>query len=165
MKQGAIVLFDTNIVIEAIRSNCWKAITGYFRVATVEKCVEEANTGRLRRRGYVAVGHGDLARLAIIHKVSTLELAKFSLSYPDADRLDDGERHLWSHALGRSDAWLASCADKAAFRAAHELMWTDRIVSLQKLAETAGARPRLKEHFSEKRLSQWRTEFKLAGLR
>lgn len=30
MQKGQVVLVDTNIIIEAIRTDCWAALTGYF---------------------------------------------------------------------------------------------------------------------------------------
>jgi len=55
VQQGQIVLVDTNIIIEAFRARCWKALTAYYRVETVEKCYEEALTGDRLRPGYVEV--------------------------------------------------------------------------------------------------------------
>lgn len=58
----------------------------------------------------------------------------------EAFRLDAGERHLWAHATGRADAWIACCCDQAAVNVAVRLDWGDRIVSLEELAGAAGAR-------------------------
>ena len=51
MQRGQVVLVDTNIIIEAVRVNCWGALTAHFSVETVEKCCEEARTGELHRTG------------------------------------------------------------------------------------------------------------------
>ncbi|MGH8473105.1 MAG: hypothetical protein ACREVJ_11750, partial [Gammaproteobacteria bacterium] len=88
------------------------------------------------------------------------ELVALSLRDSETFRLDLGERHLWAHALGRSDAWLASSGDRAAINAALRLGWEDQLVSLEQLANHAGARSalkRLKEQFGSPRLSTWRT--------
>ncbi len=47
------VFFDTNVIIEAFRVDCWNAICGTFVVETVEKCVEETLSGNPSDPGYV----------------------------------------------------------------------------------------------------------------
>jgi hypothetical protein len=84
-----------------------------------------------------------------------------TLASPPADELDPGERELLAHAMGRKDEWLASCADRAAVKAAFALGWIDRVVSLEALARAAGARPQLKFHFTNRWLSDVRTAFLL----
>ena len=106
MDQGQIVLVDTNIIIEAFRTRCWKALTTYYRVETVEKCCEEALTGDRRRPGYVEVDTGILKKKLVIHRVESLEQAALALACPDVDALDAGERHLFAHAHSRTDAWI-----------------------------------------------------------
>ena len=90
-------------------------------------------------------------------------LARLALTLPGADQLDAGEQELFAHALDRSDAWIASCADRAALKAAFALGWRDRFVSLEALARDVGARPDLKQHFRERWLSEVRTAFLLEG--
>ena len=63
MQRGQVVLVDTNIIIESVRTGCWNALTTHFKVETVEKCCEEARTGEAHRPGYVKLmkppyGHG-----------------------------------------------------------------------------------------------------------
>lgn len=160
MQRGQVVLVDTNIIIEAVRTGCWNAITSHFNIETVEKCCEEARTGEAHRRGYVKVDESALRTRLTAHKVSGVMLFELGQRDPDADRLDAGERHLWAHALGRSDEWLAACSDRAAVNAAVRLGWEDRLVSLEELVSAAGARSalkRLKEQFSSARLSAWKT--------
>jgi hypothetical protein len=55
MVKGQIVLLDTNVIIEAFRTRCWRAIVNTFKIETVEKCCEEAATGDKRQPGYVEV--------------------------------------------------------------------------------------------------------------
>lgn len=160
MQRGQAVLVDTNIIIEAVRTGCWTALTAHFSVQTVEKCCEEARTGEVHRRGYVEVSEKVLREGLGVHRVSTVELADLDLRDPEAFRLDAGERHLWAHALGRDDAWIASCCDQAAVNAAVRLGWEDRLVSLEDLVTAAGARHavrQLKQQFASARLSAWRT--------
>lgn len=164
MQQGQCVLVDTNIIIEAFRTRCWKALTVYYQVETVEKCYEEALTGDRLRPGYVEVDSAVLKEKLVIHQISSLELAALALTCPDADALDAGERHLFAHAHGRSDAWIATCADRAAVRIAFTLGWKERICSLEILNKPTGAKPSLKHHFTEEWLSEVRTDFMLGKL-
>ena len=162
MRRGQIVLVDTNIIIEAIRTKCWKGLKGHFQMRTVEKCFEEAATGRAHRPGYIEVDEDDMYGL-LVHKVKEIELASIHMRNVGADRIDEGERHLWAHGLGCDDAWVAVSADHAAINVALQLGWADRLVSLEQLAKAIGAKPALKDHFSARRLSEWRTEFLLQG--
>jgi hypothetical protein len=161
VKQRQIVLVDTNVIIEAVRTRCWQALKGYFDIHTVEKCCEEARTGEAHRPGYVTVKERDLAERLRVHPVTDAHLIALSLQYGNIDRLDHGERHLWAHAYGRTDNWTAICADRAAVNAAFELGWKDRLVSLEETANCSGVRPLIKKHFSSQWLSGCRTEFLL----
>ncbi len=155
-----VVLVDTNVIIESFRTGCWSALAAYFTMETVEKCCEEARTGRAHRPGYVKVDARVLNRRLTVHPVSDRELLALSLRDVEAFRLDPGERRLWAHALGRSDVWVASSADRAAINAAVRLGWEDRLVSLEELTNHAGARSALKHlkgQFGSARLSTWRT--------
>lgn len=165
MQRGQVVLVDTNIIIESVRTRCWNAITTHFSVETVEKCCEEARTGEAHRPGYVKVNESALRTRLTVHKVSGVMLFELGQRNPDADRLDAGERHLWAHALDRNDEWLAACSDRAAVNVAVGLGWEDRFVSLEELVTGAGARSALrslKGQFSSARLSEWRTAALLA---
>jgi hypothetical protein len=165
VQRGQVILVDTNVVIEAIRAGCWAALTGYCRVETVEKCREEARTGRDYLPGYVVVQEKDLRDRLIAHDVDDQTLARLTLRDAATALLDPGERHLWAHALGRTDAWLATTADAAAIHAAVRLGWADRLVSLEQLAETCGLRSsarKLNKQFRTEQLSAWRTAALLA---
>ncbi len=160
MQRGLAVLVDTNIIIEAVRTGCWNALSTYFSVQTVEKCCEEARTGEARRPGYVEVSEKILREKLTVHRVSDTELAALSVRDAETFRLDAGERHLWAHAAGRTDAWIACCCDQAAINIAVRLDWGDRLVSLEELVGAAGARQaarQLKAQFASERLSAWRT--------
>lgn len=160
MEPGRIVLVDTNIIIEAVRTRCWSAVRAHFSVATVDRCCEEARTGQRHRPGYVPIEEADLRERLASHAVGKEELVALVLADAEAFRLDIGERELWAHALGRGDAWLASCCDRAAVNAAVRLGWEDRLVSLEELAETAGSKraaQAMKDQFSRRRLAEWRT--------
>jgi hypothetical protein len=166
-RRDPIVLVDTNVILEAVRTRCWNAVTGGMCVETVEECRDEALRGDRGRPGYVPVGEQDLARIRTVHPVSPLERAAFAMTYPDAQNMDAGERDLFAHAFGRvgrgDEIWILCSSDKACVRAAVALGWHDRMHSLGALATAAGATPRppLLEHHGERWLSSVRTEYLL----
>ncbi|MEQ9568743.1 MAG: hypothetical protein RLN75_01020 [Longimicrobiales bacterium] len=45
MKRGDPVLLDTNVVIEAVRTKRWKAISGGLTLETVRECESEIDAG------------------------------------------------------------------------------------------------------------------------
>ncbi|MCP9469928.1 MAG: hypothetical protein NNA31_08010 [Nitrospira sp.] len=160
MERNQVVLVDTNIIIEAIRIHCWAALSGFFRMETVEKCREEARSGCAYRPGYITVLEKDLQDRLVGHLVSDEALTRLTLADPDSALLDPGERHLWAHALGRAEAWFACSADAAAVRIAVRLGWEDRLVSLEQLLEACAARSsarNLNRQFRSEQLSKWRT--------
>ena len=157
-----VVLADTNIIIEAIRTGCWNGLTGHYDVVTVERCREEALSGKGWSPGYVEVAEANFERVRV-EAVSDLERAQLRMACPDVMRIDAGERGLYAHANSRDDDWLAPVADKAALRVGMLLGWGDRLVSLEKLLDDAGlkASPALKNHHTTRKLGIWRTEILL----
>ena len=162
MGTSHVLLFDSNIIIEAVRTGIWKAITGRERVVTVDTCENELLRGDESGAGYVTVTPEDLAR-AVVETLPPLASAEFRLRYPNADGMDAGERDLFALTLTRGDDFRVCSCDKAAVRAAHALGWIDRVVSLESLAAAVGARPHppLWIQFTEARLSEWRTKLQL----
>ena len=146
------------IVIEAVDTGCWNAITGNREIVTVEECGEELRRGDPSMHGYVQVRDGDIAR-AIVRPLPTTADVTFRLQYPDAYRLDAGERDLLALAYTLSDDFALCSCDKAAIGAAHALGWLDRVVSLQALAASVGIRPRrpFKRQYAERQLQTWKT--------
>ncbi|HEV3048911.1 MAG TPA: hypothetical protein VGX50_01300 [Longimicrobium sp.] len=168
-RKDTVVLVDTNVVMEAVRTRCWNAVSGGLCVETVEECRDEALRGDRGRPGYVPVSAQDLARIRAVHPVSAVERVTFAMAYADAENMDAGERDLFAHALsrvGRGDAvWVVCSADKACVRAAVALGWHERMFSLGALAAAVGANPHpalLAQH-EERWLSQIRTTFLLGG--
>lgn len=162
MRPGQVVLLDTNVIIEAFRTHCWNAVTKHFTVETVETCYEEALTGDPLDPDYVAVD-AELLRAGLRqrHATDQEQRSRFGVRLTRDEGMDAGEGDLFAHAFGRSDAWLASCADRAAVYAALEIGWEERFVSLEALARAAGARPALKRHFTDHWLTDVRTRFLL----
>jgi len=157
------ILLDTNIIIEAVRTGCWNGLRGHYELVTVEKCREEAQSGTARKPGYVFVEDYHLNTGIQIVAVTDTDRARLLTECSAARVLDEGEKDLWAHAYSRADDWEAVCADQAAVRVAAQLKWGDRLISLEELVKTAGIRPKkqLKNHYTTRVLSIWRTKFML----
>ncbi|MYA32330.1 MAG: hypothetical protein F4037_14875 [Gemmatimonadales bacterium] len=149
---------DTMIVIEAVDTGCWNAVAGGRQIVTVEECAEELRRGDPSMRGYVPVREQDIAR-ATVRTLSSAADVTFRLQYPDAHRLDAGERDLLALAYMLADGFILCSCDKAAVTAAHALGWLDRVVSLEALATSVGVRPRrpLRRQYTIRQLEAWRT--------
>ena len=131
-KIAQVVLVDTNVIIEAHRVKCWNALAAYYALETVEKCVEETQTGAQNRSPAENIDQNKLrGTLRAVHRVSEIEIAEFLLR--QKQHLDAGERDLLSHAATRHDAWIVSSPDKAAMRVAFAEGWADRLIALEAL--------------------------------
>jgi hypothetical protein len=136
------VLVDTNAILECWRIGAWRALTGGYRVETVEDCVTETQTGYQRRRPEQQIEAAALrASIAAIHQVGDKERAAAVVREPMFSYLDVGEQSLWAHALTRTDAWVLCGPDKASLRFGVRLGFRDRLVSLEGLLQDAGHRP------------------------
>jgi predicted DNA binding protein len=161
--KGDIVLVDTNVIIEAHRARCWRAIVNFFRVETVEKCCEEAATGDKRRADYVIVDAEEMKKVVAVHAVNLMELAEIETRLAEPDRIDMGEKHLLAHGIARPGVWYLSASDRAAVRAGNELGFLERFVSLEALARAVGISAQFKNHFTEKWLRALRTDILMGG--
>lgn len=137
------VFADTNVILEALRTNCWTALSNQFAVETVEKCIEETLTGNPDDPRHIPVPPSDLhAGLADRHPVTRKDIASLVLAHPACATLDDGEKHLFAWLFANNllpaAAVVVSTADKAALVASHKLGWLDCVVSLEHLARSAG---------------------------
>lgn len=138
------VFVDTNVILEAFRTGCWSAICEHFEIETVEKCIEEAQTGDSAEPGRINVPSDEFVDgLSARHVVTKRELANFALTHPSCQTLDDGELHLlaWLFANGLLSKVmvLLSTADKAAIVETGRLNSLDALVSLEHLAQHSGA--------------------------
>jgi hypothetical protein len=150
MKVGDVVLVDTNVIFEGHAKACWKAIAGAFKLQTVEKCIEETQTGTLASLPSDRINEGELRRsFDAIHQVSEEELADVALR--NGGILDDGERALWAHALSRRDGWVLCGPDRASMRFGYEQKQRERLVSLGGMLNLINFQPpqRLKSHFEQ----------------
>jgi len=168
-RKDTVVLVDTNVVMEAVRTRCWNAVSGGLCVETVEECRDEALRGDRGRPGYLPVSEQDLARIRRVHPVTPLERATFALAYLNASGMDPGERDLFAHAYARAargdSVWIVCSADKACVNAAVALGWHERMRSLGALAAAVGANsdPPLGRQFGEPWLSEVRTRYLLGA--
>ena len=95
MTKGDIVLMDTNVIIEAHRTKCWRAVVNAFKVETVEKCCEEAATGDKRRADYVVINVEAMKKSVLIHPVTLLELAELEPGWPSLTGLIPAKSICW----------------------------------------------------------------------
>ena len=81
---GTVVLVDTNTIIEAHRTGTWPALSGGYRIETVEECVTETQTGFQRRRREETIVAKELrASMASVHAVGDRERAELAVRVPD----------------------------------------------------------------------------------
>jgi hypothetical protein len=141
------VLVDTNVIVECWRVSAWKALTSRYGVETVEMCEIETQTGLQKRRKEQQIDLAELrATLKAIHAVSNAERAAALVRDDQIPFLDAGEQMLWAHALTRTDAWVLCGPDKASLRVGLRLGFRDRLVSLARLLEDIGFRPKTNLH-------------------
>ena len=157
------VLVDTNVIIVSHRIGAWRALAGGYLVETVEDCVTETQTGFQMRRSEQMIDASDLrASLAGVHAVGNRARVELAVRI-EGIALDRGEEALWAHALGREGGWVLCGPDKASLRCGVRLGFRERIVSLEKLLESVGYRPRtdLKDPYTAKWLEKTLTELVL----
>lgn len=136
------VLVDTNVVLESWRVGAWRALTGGYRVETVEDCVIETQTGYQRRRPEQQIDLAALrSSLKSVHPIGDRERAGAIVRDAMLAFLDAGEQSLWAHALTRTDAWVLCGPDKASLRFGVRLGLRDRLVALEDLLQGVGHRP------------------------
>ncbi len=155
------VLVDTNVILECHATRCWAALCGAFVVETVEKCVEETQTGRQGRRPELQIDEALLrAGLAQVHQVGRVELAAVDLA--GGSGLHAGERHLWAHALTREDAWILCGPDTASLRFGYSNGLGGRLTSVGGLLSDVNmALPRgMRDHFGRRWHDERLTEFR-----
>ena len=149
------MLVDTNAIIEAYRTRSWRALSGGWRVETVDACMAETQTGfQLRLKEETIDLAGLRSSLAAVHSVSVRERAELALRKGNI-ALDEGEEALWAHALGRNDAWMLCGPDKASLRCGVRLGHRERLVSLEELLKhvghrTSGLRPAYTQKWHER---------------
>lgn len=130
-KRGDIVLIDTNVILEAHRLNCWKPLSEYFQLHTVDKVIEETQTGYQNRRPEQTIDMTALQNsFAHIENITDLQIIEFDMVHQEI-ALDDGEKALmiYAHSLTQN-AWFLNSPDKAVIRYACSKGWSDQLTSL-----------------------------------
>ena len=142
MRFDRVVLIDTNVILEASRTGSFRALSGAYQIETVDKCMEETQTGVQYRRRNIPVDIDELQNsLQKIHTPTNIERAKLSVDLGGLS-LDEGEYMLWAHAYSRNDDWILCGPDKASLRCGVRLGLSDRLISLEKLLNAISFRPR-----------------------
>jgi len=166
------VFVDTNVILEAVRTNCWKPLCSRYAVETVDKCVEEARTGDPYDTSRIQVPDTLLVpALLTSHAVERAQIAALVLTYPVCTGLDAGEQHLLAHLHTRERLQgvqvLLSTADRAAVTSASAIGWIDSLVALEAMAQQSGVGRKqidqLKRHYRNQWLEHARLNSRLAG--
>lgn len=140
------VLVDTNVILEAHRVRAWRALSRAYAVETVEECVTETQTGfQSRAQGHQIDPQQLRDDLSAVHSAKPQEFAALAPRTADI-RLDPGERELWAHTLGRKDNWVFCGPDRTSLLCGIRLGFREWMVSLERLLEDAGHRPRCPLH-------------------
>jgi hypothetical protein len=163
LKRGDVVFLDSTAIFEAHRTGIWKHLMGGFQLATVEKCIEEAETGNLAGNPN-QVDTTELRKKVSVHRVDEKAVIEAMVdSNFRLATLDEGEKELLACAHGQEGAWFLSSQDKACLRVGTILEMIERFVSLEEMANVAGIRPRVpfRVHFTKKWLSGERTKCRL----
>lgn len=156
-----IVLIDTNVILEAHRVSCWNALAGRFKLVTVEKVIEETQTGYQNRSPERTIDAAKLrASFHHVEAITELERADFILNY-NGVHLDDGERDLAIYALRLPavPVWYLNSPDRASVSFASTQKWLDRVVSLEEMADFVGHRTN--SGFNQNYTKSWLGQVKL----
>ncbi len=147
------VLLD-NCAISACRAaGGWNAVAGRFQLETVREIEREAGTGFQHRE---IIDPRQLRQQVTIHEVSAEDRFDAESEYDGLSSIDAGEKDLWVHALSRSDGWILCGPDIASIHFGVRAGFRDRLVSLEKLFQLVGYRPKTKLpiHQTEKWLQE-----------
>lgn len=152
---------DTNVVIEASRTQSMEALAHNYPLVTVDKVIEECGTG-----SYDSVNIEALRAQVRAHTVASEKRAKLRLALMGRVSLDPGEEELLAEAMTNPGAWKICSPDGALVRACHLLKCLDHVVSLESMLKAIGHVPKLalKFQYSEKWLIGKRTDFALEDL-
>lgn len=159
--KGDIVLIDTNVILEAHRVNCWKALSEFFSLHTVIKVIEETQTGYQNRKPEQTIDVDNLkTTFTHIEAISELQVIEFDLKAEKSLPLDDGEKALiiYAHTLGK-EVWFLNSPDKAAIKYACKVGWSDNLVSLESMIRHLSLN--LKDPLKQNYTSQWLSQEKL----
>lgn len=157
MASDSVFLFDTNAIIEAVRTGVWNAVSGGLTIETVDEVREECRRGDHLSSGYVVVSGAELARMSRVHAVAEIDRSSLAIANARAGGMHPGERDLYAYAYRVRDQedWLVCSPDIAAVKSAVELGWRDRLVSLEEACKRVGENPaELRDNFTSRWLSK-----------
>lgn len=139
---------------------------GGFRLITVEKCIEEVDTGNLVGGEHLEVDTGRLRREITVCRVDDATMTAAVLSSEGKLQiLDAGEKELLAYATSVSEILHISSQDKACVRVGAKMGLLDRFVSLEEMAEAVGRkRLSLPRQYTKRWLSDVRTACRLEEL-
>ena len=159
-----LVYVDTNVVIEATRTKCWRAILKNNEIHTVTAVRDEAGRGK-GRPGYISVDMSEFDSHVTVHAVTNAMILQAAAKAKNLFRLDRGERDLLAWVSTQPTTGLIlTTADSAAVMAACALSLDENLRSLEELAKNCGETPELNEWFTMKWLSSKKTAFLLNNL-
>lgn len=136
-KFKGVVLLDNNAIGDAVDLGVWNALNAAYsgKLETVSEVADEAGT-YFRKKPNTAELMASLNAMRV-HEVSDSERAELFVR-TEGLALDEGERDLWSHAIGRKDSWILCGPDRASLRAAARLGFQEKLISLEELLQQAG---------------------------
>jgi hypothetical protein len=161
-----IVYVDTNVIIEATRTGCLKAILNHYDVRTVEEVRRESLQVPKNKTSYVKVDGTLFGSQVAVSAVGTADILRAATRAPGLTTLDKGERDLLAHVaeLNNPGVWVITTADRAAVKTACALKLDARMISLEELASACGQKPKLNEWFTKVWLRTVKTECLFEGL-
>lgn len=160
-----IVYVDTNVVIEATRTHCWKALLDRFEIHTVEEVRSEAGRGNPKSAGYIKVDMIEFESHVQVHAVSAADVLRATAKASNLTAIDKGERELLAWVAAQDpNGLLLTTGDKAAVKAACALKLEGRLRALEDLAKQCGLSPKLNLWFTTSWLKSAKTEFLLDSL-
>ena len=154
------ILLDNCAISACFVAGAWNALVNRYKLETVEEVASEAATGSQNRE---IIDPAEFRKHVVVHDVTRAERLAQEISHGGLSALDDGERDLWVHALGRTDGWILCGPDTASVRFGVRAGYSNRLISLEKLLKGAGFAPKgkLALHQTEAWLQSKIGEFKL----
>lgn len=113
------VLVDTNVIIEAHRTRCWKGISNRYQLETVKMCLDETQHGRGTRSNYIEVPLESVSDRVVVHHLEEIERVTAAL-IPGFDVLDKGEFEIMALVVTRKERCRICSPDAAAVRVAFQ---------------------------------------------
>lgn len=160
-----VVYVDTNVVIEATRTGCWKALLERFDVRTVAEVRREAQAGDPKAKEYVAVDVKIFKESVTVCEVTQKQIVSAQLRSRLITQIDAGERDLLAYVAAQDkSALVLTTGDRAAVRAACALGLDNQLRSLEELAKDCGERPAVGNWFTKTWLGKVKTECLLDSL-